>query len=1050
MADGSYLCRFSLGDLTCEATGINRQIAERKAVEAALESLENFDPMFSEVRSFVERFPRVDPNQIVEAVLPKDIQDRAKALRASAMDILASDGSDTVGDKEGEGDAVARKLLQAARQRSRCMQTAQQLRVSLQKMRSAPLYVSKFQQKRATLPLAASQAEVLKTINDNRVTIVCGTTGSGKTTQVPQYIFDEMIESGCGDMCSILITQPRRISATSIAERIASERLQSLGQDVGYTIRLDARPGKHINLCTTGVLLQVLVSTPNLDGISHLIIDEIHDRDVNSDCILALVKDVLSRNPHIRVVLMSATLQSGLFSSYFSNAPVVNVDGSLFPVSEMYLDDIASLCKKEGVQSSMFDVLEKEKYSRASFSSTSAMQIAPRPQQTDYSLLAHVVRQAVHAAKGLQGRSILVFLPGWKEINLAKVALERSSSNYHFVLLHSTVDAAKQRESFLPAPSGKTKVVLATNIAESGITIDDVGVVIDTGLIKQSAWTLRPAKFGASSSASTSTDATAPRVENFGSTNQLATVMASKANCQQRRGRAGRTQGGLCFRLFSKEMWNSLPSHQTPEIHRVPLDSVILRLLAMGYAKPREMLGSFLEPPSARNVEVSMSILRSLGAVDKEERLTMLGRYLSKLPCEPRVGKMIMMGAVLRCLDPVLTVAASSEVKPFEQRRDLSAQIRQRRLAFSMNSSSDHIAHINAYNSAVAHGLNSHFTAANFLHNRNLTVISGYKQQFLDILRESGFVSDDPASGFSARRPHLRHGADIVAGNNQLFVDTSPMSSDGHDIALVKACLCAGLFPNVAVLVPSRGKEKSLTLQTKDNTTLPPSRDSACRRLLSTLAPSERRRQRSSSGSSLVLTAALGATSPAGSTTAATPPPPQPTYYLYEEIFRIKDARLEFLTTVSSISLWAILLFGAGSGTLEYYASLNICAIDGWIVFRTDEATVNTIHDVRALVHSCVWRKYVNPGDATNNQRLEKLRELCKDLLKVPVGSASVAERGKIVFAHEQHQMEELDRRTRAAALEVEEDDDDEDHGGGNGDRRGSQQQHPSEPGDAP
>jgi HrpA-like RNA helicase len=1014
ISDGSYECRLTLGDLTCEAAGITRQAAERKAVESALESLESCDPTFSDVRTFVERFPQFDPSQIPEAVAPPALQEKVKALRLSRGGGPVSDVALLSPETGADNcDASTRKLLETAKLRQRCHRTADALRSALSAMRNSHLYKSKFEQKRASLPLAASHDSIVKTIESNRVTIVCGTTGSGKTTQVPQYIFDRMIEQGVGDLCSIIVTQPRRISATSIAERIAAERLQTIGQQVGYTIRLDARPGKHINLCTTGVLLQILVSTPNLDGISHLIIDEIHDRDVNTDCILALVKEVLKRNSNLHVVLMSATLQAELFSKYFDDAPVLNVEGSLFPVVELFLDEIAVLCKKDGVHSFMFDALQK----RSHPSTGSLTSGPPQPPMTDYALLAHVVREAGKAAHGLVGRSILVFLPGWKEINLAKAALERSSSAYHIILLHSSVDAARQRMSFEPAPPGKIKVVLATNIAESGITIDDVGVVIDTGLIKQAAWTIRPAK-GVHGAVGGS------RTEHFGATNQLATVMASKANCQQRRGRAGRTQGGLCFRLFSKDLWSTIPDHQSPEIHRVPLDSVILRLLAMGYAKPREMLLSFLEPPALRNVEMSMKILQSLGAVDRDERLTTLGRYLSKLPCEPRVGKMIMMGAVLQCLDPVLTVAASSEVKPFEQRRDLSSAIRQRRLAFSMNSSSDHVANINAYNSAVNHGLNTHFTQENFLHNNNLRIISGYKKQFFDILGETGFISDYYRGDQNDRRR---------AGCDQLFVDRSPLSSDAHSIALVKACLCAGLFPNVALLVPTKGKGKSLTLQTKDNSVLPPSRDSACRRLLAAAShrsstPHGRHHQRRSVTSVGTVASEIGMHGGPmndGSSLSALPPP-QPNYYIYEDMFRIKDARLEFLVTVSSVSLWAILLFGAGSGTLEFFPSLSICVIDGWIVFRTDEATVNTVTEMRAQLHACVWKKYVNPCDRANNAHIEQLRALCKELLMAPVGAVAGEERGKIVFAHDEDQMRELELETRAAAA-APADDDDED-----------------------
>lgn len=163
--------------------------------------------------------------------------------------------------------------------------------------------------------------------------MICGTTGCGKSTQVPQYLLDDAIMHDRGDQCRIIVTQPRRLSTFGVAERIAHERMTRLGDEVGYAVRLESRPGKHLNICTSGVLLRMMCSDPHLSELSHLIIDEVHERDINCDTLLALVKQVMQHNPHLKVILMSATLQPELFKSYFDGAPVIQVDGTVYPIT---------------------------------------------------------------------------------------------------------------------------------------------------------------------------------------------------------------------------------------------------------------------------------------------------------------------------------------------------------------------------------------------------------------------------------------------------------------------------------------------------------------------------------------------------------------------------------------------------------------------------------------------------------------------------------------------------------------------------------------------
>ena len=223
----------------------------------------------------------------------------------------------------------------------------------LDKLINSDEFQEKFAAKKARLAITDHRQEILDLVRDNRVVIICGTTGCGKTTHVAQFLMDQDIRESRGANSRILITQPRRISAMSIAERIAAERLESVGDSVGYTIRLQTKPGRHINLCTTGVLLQLFLGEPDLPNLRYLIIDEIHERDLNCDFALVMIKELLKRNPHIKALLMSATLHSELFFTYFDHAPVLNADGQTFPVKEYYLDTIAELAKQRRIKSFM-------------------------------------------------------------------------------------------------------------------------------------------------------------------------------------------------------------------------------------------------------------------------------------------------------------------------------------------------------------------------------------------------------------------------------------------------------------------------------------------------------------------------------------------------------------------------------------------------------------------------------------------------------------------------------------------------------------------------
>ncbi|KPA82180.1 ATP-dependent RNA helicase-like protein [Leptomonas pyrrhocoris] len=1076
-----YHCQLTLGDITCSGKGVNRFEAQRSAMDGGVTELLLYDTRLQTLQSFIDTYPAITPELIPSAALPRALVERLRQqlqpvaqrqLAAKETKRTGARAPDEVEMEEDDSRNFIREEQALVRISERAFATDPfynaQMLDALLSLRQHPTYLVKFHPRRSTLAMAQVRQQVLDAVQHHRVTVVCGTTGCGKTTQVPQYLLDHEIEQGRGGSCNILVTQPRRLSSFSVAERIAHERLSVVGKDVGYAVRLDARPGRHITICTTGVLLQIFSTHPELEHVSHLIIDEVHERDINCDVVLALVKGLLTRNPRLRVVLMSATMQSEMFAKYFGeDTPVIQVEGAVYPVSVRYLEDIAVEAASVRFYSPNFDIVplaqDPEKGEQANQHITSPRALMRKPPKTDYNLIAYLVHRAVQVDLQNQttGKSILVFLPGWKEMVSAKAAIEHYGGPYaitsfnmrfHLILLHSTVDSAKQRECFVPAPAGMVKVVLATNIAESGITIDDAAVVIDTGLIKTTTWAGRPSPntslFVPLNSNPNPTSTDSPGALKGATTpspvfsTQLTLGYASQANGTQRKGRAGRTQHGVCYRLYTKSLWDALPAFPEADIHRVPLTQILLKLLSLGYAHPRETLQTFLEPPSPTNVEVSMRLLRDIGAVDEADQLTPLGEYLAKLPCDPRIGKMIIVGAVLRCLDSVLTVAACADVSPYVTSREQAAAARKKRYLFARSSQSDHISFLNAFNAYCANGERDDFARFNLLQLGNIRIISKYKAQYRDILLHAGLISEqdvlygaggahtavlggvggtdvdleedddddvlldsgdvtaaeETGATMPARNPINPGAASTTAAEptrcytGELCVDTSQQSCNSCDVALVKACVCAALFPNVAVLRPPplnagsslrrKRQAEKVELRTKHFTSIKPSKESACRRVGGPREQAKPNCTELLSELSKDAGGGAGGGSPSSSPPSATAPA---MFYVFQDVFSVRESRQEFLTTLSSVSLWALLLFGASESTVQYYSDLSLCIIDGWIAVHIDNATYRIVTELRQALYTCLRDKYHHPRDEQNNTALRSVTEMCQAVLKAPV-----------------------------------------------------------------
>jgi len=460
------------------------------------------------------------------------------------------------------------------------------------------------------LPVSGRRADIAEALSGHQVVIVAGETGSGKTTQLPKIC----LALGRGREAMIGHTQPRRIAARSVAERIASELGSELGQLVGYQVRFTDRTSKasRIKVMTDGILLAELQHDPELRRYDTLIIDEAHERSLNIDFLLGYLKRLLPRRPDLKVIITSATIDPERFSRHFDDAPIIEVSGRTYPVEIRYrplmdLDEV----DEEG------DVLVKDQ--------TEAIEDA--------------VAELMTATDG----DVLVFLPGEREIRDTADALKRRSEDqrrgFDIVPLYSRLSAAEQHRVF--ERHTRRRVVLATNVAETSLTVPGITAVVDTGLARISRWSART------------------KVQ------RLPIEPISQASARQRSGRCGRTEAGVAIRLYSEEDFDARPEFTDPEILRTSLASVILQMASLGLG---EVAGfPFVEPPDQRAVRDGVSLLEELGALGGT-RLTKLGRRLARLPIDPRLGRMVLEADRLGCLREIVVVAAALSVQDPRER----------------------------------------------------------------------------------------------------------------------------------------------------------------------------------------------------------------------------------------------------------------------------------------------------------------------------------------------------------------------------------------------
>ncbi len=506
------------------------------------------------------------------------------------------------------------------------------------------------------LPVSAQRELIARAIGEHPVVIVCGETGSGKTTQLPKIC----LALGRGRERLIGHTQPRRIAATSIAARIAQELATPPGEVVGYKIRFadHTRPGAWVKLMTDGILLAETQADPTLSAYDTLIIDEAHERSLNIDFLLGYLKQLLPRRPDLKVVVTSATIDADRFARHFASAagpaPVINVSGRMFPVELRYrpYDDAEGAGPRGGEDTGGDD----EVPAGGLRSGPSSPPLSPGPgrgevagraaRRGERKTLLDAVVEAVDELAGAGRGDVLVFLPGEREIREAAEALRKHHPPATEILpLFARLSAEEQQRVFRPGAA--RRIVLATNVAETSLTVPGIRYVVDTGLARVKRYSYRN------------------KVE------QLRIEPVSQAAANQRAGRCGRVAAGICIRLYDEADFARRPAYTDPEILRSSLAAVILRMKSLGLGEPGDF--PFVEAPPPRAIADGYQLLAELHAVDESNQLTAIGHELARLPVDPRVARMLLAAREHACLRELQVIAAVLSIQD-PRERPIAAQ----------------------------------------------------------------------------------------------------------------------------------------------------------------------------------------------------------------------------------------------------------------------------------------------------------------------------------------------------------------------------------------
>lgn len=578
-------------------------------------------------------------------------------------------------------------------------------------------------EKRVKLPVHKFLDDLMEKVKNNQTVVVEGETGSGKTTQIPQFL----VEAGygaVGESC-VACTQPRRVAAMSIANRVSDEMDVKLGDIVGYSIRFEICNGPRtiLNFMTDGMLLREAMNDPFLAKYKCIVLDEAHERTLATDVLMGLIKEVLKNRPDMRVVVMSATLDAEKFQKYFDNAPLLKVPGRTFPVEIFY---------------------------------------TPTPER-DY--VEAAVRTVVQIHKCEEPGDVLLFLTGEVEIEDAcraiKAEVEKSLDTQEGELvvypLYSSLPPAAQQKIFREAPGPKfpggpvgRKVVVSTNVAETSLTIDGIVYVVDPGFSKQKVYNPRI------------------RVES------LLVSPISRASAQQRSGRAGRTRPGKCFRLYTEQSFKEELLEQTyPEILRSKMSNTVLTLLKLGVEDLVHF--DFMDPPAPETLMRALELLNYLGALDDEGSLTDLGNKMSELPLDPQLAKVLLASPDYGCSNEVLSIVAMLSVPQVFMRPKEAQKAADEAKAEFAHIDGDHLTLLNAYHAYKQNGGSKDWCFSNFINARSMGSAENVREQLGRLMGrlELRMVSTE----FTARDYYTNIKKALTSG---MFMQVAHLERSGH------------------------------------------------------------------------------------------------------------------------------------------------------------------------------------------------------------------------------------------------------------------------------
>lgn len=561
--------------------------------------------------------------------------------------------------------------------------------------------LAKLRQDQKSLPIFQYRDRLVELVRRHPVVVVAGDTGCGKSTQVPQYLLS-------AGFSQIACTQPRRIACISLAKRVSFESLNQYGSKVGYQIRFETTRTTATKLLflTEGLLLRQIQRDRVLPQYQVLIVDEVHERHLHCDFLLGVLRSLLEIRPDLRLILMSATINIKLFSNYFNSAPVLQVPGRLFPIQVIYQP-----------------IPPEEQVSRSE-------KLDPRPYLRT---LQGIDQRYPPEERG----DLLIFLSGVAEISTIQEACQIYATHtrrWIVLPLHSTLSLAQQDKVFDIAPPGVRKCIISTNIAETSVTIDGVRFVVDSGKVKEMSHDPK---------------AKMQRLQEF---------WISRASSEQRKGRAGRTGPGVCYRLYSESDYDAFAPYPVPEIHRVALDSLVLQMKSMGLGDPLSFV--FIDPPPAASIQTAVTYLKEQGALDSRSELTSIGRLLAQLPVDVVIGKMLVLGSVFNLVEPIMTIAAALSVQsPFLRSSQQNPDCATARQPLHSNQG-DPFTLLNTFNAWVEvkgerGGGSRRWCRRRGLEEQRLYEMVNLRRQFKDLLKSHGLLESEdntPSGGDRGQR----------------------------------------------------------------------------------------------------------------------------------------------------------------------------------------------------------------------------------------------------------------------------------------------------------